>query len=136
MKDIISFNAFQKLDLRVGKILEAEEVLGSDKLVKLSVDLGSEVGTRQILAGVGPVRVSPPSSPSGTRLRAGADSNGVEGKYSIEDLVGRLIVVVVNLEPKSMMDLESQGMLLAASGEDGPVLLTVSEDVEPGEEVG
>tara|TARA_Y100000310_G_scaffold336606_1_gene421619 strand:+ start:359 stop:694 length:336 start_codon:yes stop_codon:yes gene_type:complete len=111
MKDTISFGDFQKLDLRIGKVLEAESVEESDKLVKLQVDLGPDIGARQILAGVGK-------------------------KYSAADLVGRMIVVVVNLESKEMMGLESEGMLLAASKDEGPVLLTISEDILPGAEVG
>ncbi len=110
MKDIISYSDFQKLDLRIGEIREAERVQGSEKLVRLQVDLGAEIGVRQLLAGVGK-------------------------RYLPEELVGRKIVVVANLEPKKMMGEESQGMLLAASTEEGPALLTILEKVDPGTEV-
>lgn len=93
---MISFDEFKKLDLRVGKITNAEKVEGSDKLVKLTVDIGD--GERQLLAGVGQY-------------------------YAPEELNNRKIVVVANLEPRTMMGLESQGMLLAADTPEGPVLL-------------
>ena len=96
---IMSFmmiDEFQKMDLRVGKILTADRVEGSEKLLKLSVDIGEP---RQILS-------------------------GIAKSYAPEDLVGREVVVIANLEPRMMMGMESQGMILAAHGEAGdPVLL-------------
>ena len=93
----------------VVKVLEAERVEGSEKLLKLRVDLGSE--QRQIIAGIGKT-------------------------YAPENLIDREIVIVANLEPRTLMGLESQGMVLAASGEDGPVLLSPEKDVPPGALVG
>ena len=101
----IPFDDFKKSDLRVAKILEAERVEGSEKLLKLKVTLGYE--ERQILAGVGKV-------------------------YEPSSLIGTEIIIVANLDPKAMMGLESQGMLLAADGEDGPALLRPDRPVEPG----
>lgn len=94
------------------KIVSVERIEGSDKLLKLRVDAGVELatdaeGTRQIIAGIGK-------------------------KYAPEDLIGREIVIVANLEPRSLMGHESQGMLLAVDNESGPVLLIPSEDVPPG----
>ncbi len=83
----------------------AGKVEGSDKLLKLEVSLGEE--NRQIIAGIG-------------------------NKYHPEDLVGKQIVVVANLEPRQLMGHESQGMLLAAQGEDGPVILSPAEPVPTG----
>ena len=103
---MINFEEFQKIDLRVGKIIEAERVDGSEKLLKLLVDLGLEIGQRQIIA-------------------------GIQQFYASEDLVGREIAVVVNLEPRVLCGLESQGMLLAAN-DNGPVLLTPDKEVAPG----
>lgn len=103
---MISIDDFKKIELKVGKVLSAERVEGSEKLVKLSVDLG-EGTPRQILA-------------------------GVVAQYPPETLVGREIVVATNLEPRKLMGMESQGMLLAAESEKGPVLLTPDEEVEPG----
>ena len=101
----ISFDDFKKVELKVAKVLHAERVEGSDKLLKLQVDLGTE--QRQIIAGVGTV-------------------------YTPEQMVGREIVIVANLEPRMLMGLESQGMLLAASNEAGPLLLRPDGEVAPG----
>ena len=107
---MIPLEEFQKIDLRVGKILEVERIAGSDKLLKLDVDLGEELGKRQLIAGIGKV-------------------------YEPESIRGRQIVIVSNLEPKMMMGLESQGMLLAADSSEGPVLLTPAKDVLPGTKI-
>jgi|SRR3989338_2421251 len=104
---MISFEDFQKLDLRVGRVLEAERVEGSEKLLKLKIDIGSE--QRQIIAGVGI-------------------------NYSPEEMANRDVVVIVNLEPRTLMGLESQGMLLAADNE-GPVLLMTDREVPPGAKI-
>ena len=107
---MIPYSDFQKLDLRVGKVISAERVHGSEKLLKLMVDLGAEIGERQIIAGVGKV-------------------------YSPEDMVGLEIIIVANLEPRSLMGLESQGMLLAADSESGPILLKPGKDALPGSRI-
>lgn len=105
---MVSFDDFKKLELKAGKILAAEAFVGSEKLVKLSVDLG-EGAPRQILAGI--LKSHPPRT-----------------------LVGRSIIVVANLEPRRMMGEESRGMLLAAEDETtgGPVLLMPEREVPPG----
>ncbi|MDP3741516.1 MAG: methionine--tRNA ligase subunit beta [bacterium] len=105
---MITFEDFKKLDLRVAKIIEATRVEGSDKLVKLRVDAGD--GERQMVA-------------------------GVLTSYGAEDLPGRHIVVVANLESRNIMGIESQGMLLAADGEAGPVLLMPDHEVPPGTKI-
>ncbi len=105
---MISFADFSKLELKVGTILEAEEVEGSKKLIKLRVDLGEEK-PRQILA-------------------------GVKQWYKPEDLTGKQVVVAANLEPRLMMGLESQGMVLAA-GEDEPVLLMPQKELPSGAKI-
>jgi methionine--tRNA ligase beta chain len=102
---IIKFDDFQKIDLRVGKVLEAEKVEGSEKLLKLIVDLGSE--KRQLVAGIAKY-------------------------YKPQDLIGKEIVVVANLEPKKLMGIESQGMLLAANVDGEPVILIPEKEVPPG----
>jgi tRNA-binding protein len=94
----ITIDDFKRVDLRVGKVLEATRVEGSKKLIRLVVDLGTE--KRQILAGLAEY-------------------------YKPEELVGKYVVVVANLQPKKMMGLESQGMLLATC--DKPVLLTIEK---------
>lgn len=107
-KPTISIDDFAKVDLRVALVLEAERVPKADKLLRLVVDLG-EQKPRQILAGIAQY-------------------------YTPEQMVGRKIVVVANLEPRKLRGLESQGMLLAASlGEQGqPVLAGFHEDVPVG----
>ena len=109
---MINYEDFKKIDLRVAKILSAERIEGSDKLVKLKLDLGEyDVTTlpagRQVVAGIGTV-------------------------YTPEVLVGKQIIIVANLEPKKLMGHESQGMLLAANDEMGPVLICPELDVAPG----
>jgi methionyl-tRNA synthetase len=104
----MTIDEFQKMDLRVGKILSAERVEGSEKLLKLSVDIGEP---RQILS-------------------------GIAKSYAPEDLVGKEVVIIANLDPRMMMGLESQGMILAAHGENGePVMLAVERDVPPGAKI-
>lgn len=102
---MISFDQFKEVELRVTKILSAERVEGSDKLLRLQVSLGEE--ERQIVAGIGK-------------------------RYDPDQLVGREIVIVANLEPRKLMGLESQGMLLAADSSEGPVLLQPDREVSPG----
>lgn len=100
----ITIDDFMKVELRTGKILEAEKVKKSKKLIQLKVDIGTE--TRQVLAGI-------------------AES------YEPEDLIGRTVVIVANLKPVKLMGIESQGMVLAAS-KDGKILLA-GFDEEPGQ---
>jgi len=95
---LIGIDDFRRVDLRVAKVIEAAKVEGSKKLIKLVVDLGAE--KRQIIAGLAEY-------------------------YKPEDLVGKYVVVVANLQPKKMIGLESQGMLLATC--DKPVLLTIEK---------
>ncbi len=102
---MIAFDDFKKVELKIARITEAEEVAGAEKLLKLQIELGGE--KRQIVA-------------------------GIKKSYQAKDLIGREIVVVVNLEPRMVMGIESNGMLLAASDDSGPVLLGPDKDVPPG----
>ncbi len=102
---MITIDDFSKLELKTGKVLEAEAIEGSEKLIKMVVDLGEE-NTRQILA-------------------------GIKQWYEPESLVGKTFIFVANLEPRKMMGLESQGMMLAAEGEK-PLPLTPIEECPPG----
>jgi methionine--tRNA ligase beta chain len=108
--EVIQFDDFAKLDLRVGTIKQAEAHAAADKLLVLQVDLGTE--TRQIIAG----------------LRA---------FYEPEQLVNRQIVVVANLAPRMMRGMESQGMLLAASTADHAqvIFVTPEREIAPGSQV-
>jgi methionyl-tRNA synthetase len=106
----ITIDEFSKIDLRVARITQAEHVEGADKLLKLTLDVGS-LGTRQVLA-------------------------GIKSAYDPATLVGRLTVVVANLAPRKMKFGVSEGMVLAASG-DGPDLYLLSPDsgAQPGMKV-
>ena len=107
-KPVVKFDDFAKLDLRVARVISCAEHPNADKLLVLKVDLGGE--ERQICA-------------------------GLKGHYHPDELVGKLIVVVANLEPRSMRGEASQGMLLAASVgamKERVVVLGPSGDVPPG----
>lgn len=106
---MINFDDFSKVELKVGTVTDAEDVEGSEKLIKLKIDLGEEE-PRQILA-------------------------GVKQWYSPKDFVGKQVIVVSNLEPRTMMSLESQGMMLAADSKGGPVFLTLPKKVPPGTKI-
>lgn len=107
----ISIDDFHKLEARIGTVLTAEPVEGSDKLIKLSLDFG-EPEPRQILS-------------------------GIKSWYpNCEELIGKQILFVINLLPRSMMGLESNGMLMAVDGPDGaPVFLIPEKKVLPGAKV-
>ncbi len=106
---MITIDDLKKVEIRIGKVLSAERVEGSEKLLKLSVDLGEEA-PRQILSGVAKA-VSDPA-----------------------ELVGKMVPIVANLAPRQMMGLESQGMMLCS--DDGlPVFLHPAREVTPGAEV-
>jgi len=106
--DQVSIEDFRKVVLRVGRVIAAERVPKSTKLLKLQVDIGTE--QRQIVAGIGT-------------------------KYGPEELVGKRIVIVANLKPAKLMGVESQGMVLAAGDEEVTALLTTMEDVPPGSKI-
>jgi methionyl-tRNA synthetase len=111
-KPMITFDDFLKLDLRIAKIVHAENHPNADRLIKIQLDDGSDE-PRQICA-------------------------GIKGHYEAADLVGRSIVIVANLEPRKIRGEESRGMLLAASdaakGEEERkvILLTPMGDIAPG----
>lgn len=102
---------FSALDIRIGKIMSAEEHEGARKpMYKLKIDLGSEIGIRTVVA-------------------------GIKSDYTKEELVGKKVACVVNLDPKMIAGIESQGMILAA-GENGNISILVPErDVEEGTKV-
>jgi len=111
MVETIEYDVFAKLDIRIGSIKTAERVSGSNKLLRLVVDLG-ELGERQIIAGIGEV-------------------------YSPEQLIGKKLPILTNIKPKKIMGLVSQGMILAAGCEEGgkPVILLPEKDVAPGSKI-
>jgi len=104
----ISYDDFTKLDLRVAKIESIEKIPGKTRIVKGVVNLGTE--KRDVIIG-------------------GAEF------YQPEDLIGKTVIVLANLEPKKMAGIESNAMLLAADVNNKPYWLTVTEDVEPGTKI-
>jgi methionine--tRNA ligase beta chain len=107
----IPYSVFEQMELRIGRIAEAARVEGSDKLLKLSVDLGEKSADqpefRQIIAGIGKA-------------------------YEPDALIGRELLFIANLEPRTIMGLESQGMVLAATDDRGPVVMLPERPVPPG----
>jgi len=105
---MVTIDEFRKLDLKVGTVKSAEAHPNADRLLVLKVDLGSE--ERQIVA-------------------------GIRAHYTPEELVGKQVVVVANLETAKLRGVESQGMVLAASDTDRIVVLTPEKEVAPGAKV-
>ena len=112
MSEVVDYEHFAKLDIRVGVVESAERVAGTTKLLKLIVNLGEGVGRRQLVA-------------------------GIATSYSPDELVGKKVVVLVNLKPKRIRGIVSEGMVLAAGCENGevPVLIVPERDVKPGSKV-
>ena len=101
---MITIADFQKVEMKIGKIKAAKPVEGTSKLVELDIDIGEE--TRKLVAGIAEA-------------------------YAIDDLIDKLVVVLVNLEPKKFRGTVSQGMILAADAEK-PILLVPDKDVPTG----
>jgi len=107
-KDYIEFEDFEKLDIRVGKVLECEKVKKSEKLLRFTLEVGSE--TRQILSGI--------------------------AKYHTpEELIGKNVLFIANLKPRKMMGLESCGMILSAEHDGNLTVLTTLNDIQSGAEI-
>ena len=104
----IGIEDFSKVEMLVGKVVTAEKIKKSNKLLKVQVDIGAEV--RQAVAGIGK-------------------------QYTPEDLIGRLVVVVTNLKPTKIMGVESDGMIIAANDGDSPVLVDFTEPIKIGSQL-
>ncbi len=105
----ISYDDFIKLDIRVAKIIATEPIKGKSRIIKGRIDLGND-DQRDVIIG-------------------GAQY------YQPEDIVGKIVIVIANLEPKKMAGIESNAMLLAADVDDKPFWLTVNEDVPLGSSI-
>ena len=103
----VSFDEWEKLDIRVGKILKVEDIEGADKLYKFTVDIGKE--KRTLVA-------------------------GLKNHYKAEELLGKQVVVLANLEKKKLKGIESQGMILAAGSKEDDICILISPEkqVSPG----
>lgn len=111
--DIIQFEDFIKLDIRIARIIKVEEVEGADKLLKLTLDVGD-----------------PEDGGLGERVIA----SGIKEWYTSDNLIGKLIPYLANLEPREIRGVLSQGMLLAAGG-DTAILLHPDKEVSPGTKI-
>jgi methionine--tRNA ligase beta chain len=109
-KPEISYEDFEKLDLKVGEIIDVEEIPNADKLYKLTIDIGEE--TKTVCA-------------------------GIKQYYSKDDLKGKKIILLANLAPRKLKGIESQGMLLAAvnSDENEVILLSPESEIEVGAKI-
>ncbi len=104
----MKFEEFSKMEIRIAKVLAAEKVAGSDKLLRLEIDLGAE--KRQLVA-------------------------GIAQQYTPEEIVGKQVPVATNLEPRKIRGIESNGMMLAADDNGRPVLLFAEKEVQNGARV-
>ena len=109
MENIIEFSDFQKVDMRIGEVLSAKDIDGSENLLKLEVDFG-DIGKRQVLS-------------------------GIKKWFSADDLVGKQYVFATNIKPRKMMGLESQAMILAVDKGDDVILIAPCAKVENGEKI-
>jgi methionine--tRNA ligase beta chain len=107
---MINYDDFRKVEIRIGKVIASEKVEDADKLLKLEVDFGKEIGKRQIVS-------------------------GIAKEYSAEELIGKKLPFIVNLEPRKLRGLESQGMILAVSDQEKAILIEPVSDVLEGSEV-
>lgn len=107
-KDYCDFDDFERLDIRVGKVIECEKVKKSEKLLRFTLQVGSE--TRQILSGIAKF-------------------------HKPEELIGKNVVFIANFKPRKMMGMESQGMILSAEYGDGLTALTTINDIQSGAEI-
>ena len=107
--NLITIDDFSKVDLRVAKVIEAEKVEKADKLLKMKLQVGDE--TRQVVSGIAKY-------------------------YTPEEMVGKTLILVANLKPAKLRGIESQGMILAATNENGLSLVTIDKDLGSGAHVG
>jgi methionine--tRNA ligase beta chain len=102
---MVTFDDFMKLDIRIGTVRKAEKVQGTDKLIRLEIDLGEEL--RQVVA-------------------------GMAHTYKPEEFIGKQVPILVNLEPRTLRGIESRGMILAVDVEGKPVMLLPDREVPAG----
>jgi methionine--tRNA ligase beta chain len=104
MKDLITYSEFDKLDIRAGKVVAASAPEWSEKLIRYEMDFGKELGKRVLFS-------------------------GIRKWYSAEDMIGKIMPVIINMEPKKMGDEISQGMTIMIDDKDGPKLIFLDESV-------
>ena len=109
MTEEVSFNEWEKLDIRVGKILKVEEIENADKLYKLEVDVGEDK-PRTLVA-------------------------GIKQHYKAKELTGKQVVIFCNLEPRKLKGIQSQGMVLAAVNDEKISLLKPDKEMQEGSKI-
>lgn len=160
---MVTIDDFAKLEFKVGTIISAEEIDGSDRLLKLQVDFGPHVipseerveeslnkeendlsASVEMTAETSEIVRNEDDTVEVTDAVAPVEEatneirqilSGIKQWYKPEDLVGKQFVFITNLAPRKMMGLESQGMIMAAEGEEKPIPLTVSEKVPNGSKI-
>jgi len=112
IEGVVEFSDWQKIDLRVAEIIEVEDIEGADKLYKITLNVGEEIGKRIVCA-------------------------GLKEYYSKKDLKGKKIIFFINLKPRLMKGIVSEGMLLAASTSDHKkvILISPEKDIENGSRI-
>ena len=108
LNKLLNLRDWEKIDLRVGQIIEVEDIEGADKLYKLTVNLGED---KRIVCA------------------------GIKEHYSKEELQDKKIILFVNLTPRKLRGIESQGMILAAVSEENIILIAPERDIEVGSRV-
>lgn len=148
-KQTINIDDFAKLEFKVGTVISAEEIEGSDRLLKLQVEFGpkvqEEVGTSEpVISNELRDSSAAPQNDSGVEMTEDQEGqsneirqilSGIKQWYKPADLVGKQFVFITNLAPRKMMGLESQGMIMAAEGEERPAPLMPSEKVPNGSKI-
>lgn len=114
--DTITLDEFRKIEIRIGKVISAEKVENADKLLKLQVDFG-------------------PSAGSGSARLQRQIVSGIAESFSVEELIGKKLPFIVNLEYRKFKGEESQGMLMAIDADEKTVLLEPTGDVAEGTEI-
>jgi tRNA-binding EMAP/Myf-like protein len=158
----INFDDFLKVKMTVGKVLSAEKVEGSPKLLKLLVDFGESESKFETISEPAEVKTENPSTnvsekgvgessevtegaiskdadgagPANLILKPRQVLSGIAKTFQPEDLIGRSFAFVINLEPRSIMGMESQAMILAGSDEQGLVLFSPTREIKSGTELG
>jgi len=108
VKNLINYDDFGKLDIRAGLVIAASAPEWSEKLIRYEIDFGEELGKKVLFS-------------------------GIRKWYTPEEIVGKMLPVIVNMEPKKMGEEYSQGMVLMVDSEDRPTLIYLPESVKPGD---
>lgn len=107
MKDLIKYEDFGKLEIRAGLIIEVDAPEWSEKLIRYIIDFGEETGKKTLFS-------------------------GIRSWYKPEDLIGKKVPVILNMEPKKMGKEYSEGMVLMVDGKEKPVMIFLEDEVETG----